>query len=228
MTEATAARPPSSANKKHQVYEVLKDRIVRNELRPGEYLNELAICRDLEVSKTPVREALQKLEHDRLVVIIPSKGSFVSSISVDRIRETFEIREILECAAARRAAALETRERFKTILENHESYDIGNPAEIRQRLLSGYQIHTLIIEAAQNSFLTDYYRTILSNIVQIRVFFLNRFGMKRLQETVQEHKRFLRAIVDGDPAGAEAAMREHLQRSHLNINELMLGSRVGT
>ena len=226
MAEGILTRVDSLANKKHQVYEILKDKIVRNELKPQAYLSEQAICKDMEVSKTPVREALQKLEHDRLVVIIPNKGCFVSSVSIDRIREVFEIREILECAAARLAASLAIRKQFTSILENHDSFKIGDEAEMRQHLLSGYQIHTHIVEAAGNSFLTEYYRTIQAHIVQIRVFFINRFEMGRLYETVDEHKKILRAIVDSDATGAEMAMREHLTRSLMNINKLMLGNRM--
>jgi len=212
-------------NKKNRVYEILRDRIVNNVLKPQEFLNEQALSEDLGVSKTPIREALQRLEHSRLVVIIPSKGCYVANISVDRIREIFEIRSILECAAARLAASLPNRERFLAFSESDDAADSNDGEELRRRLISGYQIHTNIIEAVGNSYLTDYYRTILDNIVQIRVYFLNRFGPKRLHETVEEHKRILQAIAAGDASGAESAMREHLNTALRNINQLMLGGR---
>jgi DNA-binding GntR family transcriptional regulator len=210
------------------VYEVLKDRIVHNELKPQEFLNEQAICKHLGVSKTPVREALQQLEHNRLVVIIPNKGCYVAHISIDRIREIFEIRTILECAAARLTASLPDRAQLLATLKNHDSFNIKDGEQLRHRLLSGYQIHTQIVEAVGNSYLTDYYRTILDNIVQIRVYFMSRFEVKRLHETVEEHKKILQAIADGDVDSAENAMREHLRRSLININQLMLGNRMET
>jgi GntR family transcriptional regulator, rspAB operon transcriptional repressor len=216
----------TESNKKRKVYEILRNKIVHNELKPQEYLNEQSICDELGVSKTPVREALQKLEHNRLVVIVPNKGCFVSNISIDRIREVFEIRAILECAAARLAATSEARNQFKSILENHESFKIHTGEEMRHYLLSGYQIHTHIVEAAGNSYLMDFYRTILDHIVQIRVYFLSRFKADRLQETVEEHKKILEAIVIGDADGAESAMREHLKRSLIHINQMMLGNRM--
>jgi DNA-binding GntR family transcriptional regulator len=212
------------ANKKHRVYELLKEKIVKNELKPQEYLNEQLIARDLGVSKTPVREAMQKLEHERLITTIPNKGSFVSNVGIDRIREVFQIREVMECAAARLAAALPAREQFASILENHPSFTIDDGAELRHQLLSGYQIHTHIVESVRNSYLTEYYKNILAHIVQVRVYFINRFGIKRLNETVEEHRRVLEAIVEGDAGKAETAMREHLQRSLMNINQLMLSS----
>ena len=113
---------------------------------------------------------------------------------------------------------------FPPFWESHESFTIKDGEELRRGLLSGYQIHTYIIEAVGNSYLTDYYRTILDNIVQIRVYFISRFGMKRLHETVEEHRKILQAIADGDADGAENAMRDHLKRSLVNINQLMLGS----
>lgn len=212
-------------NKKNRVYEILRDRIVDNVLKPQEFLNEQALSEDLEVSKTPIREALQQLEHSRLVVIIPNKGCYVANISIDRIREIFEIRTILECAAARLAASLPNRESFLAFSESNNSADSRDGEELRRRLISGYQIHTKIVEAVGNSYLTDYYRTILDNIVQIRVYFLSRFGPKRLHETIDEHKKILRAIAAGDANGAENAMREHLNAALKNINRLMLGSR---
>jgi DNA-binding GntR family transcriptional regulator len=213
------------ANKKNRVYEVLRDRIVNNVLKPQEFLNEQALSEDLGVSKTPIREALQQLEHNRLVVIIPNKGCYVANISIDRIREIFEIRSILECAAARLAAFLPNHESFLGFSENHDAIGSYDSDELRKRLLSGYQIHTSIVEAVGNSYLTDYYRTILDNIVQIRVYFLSRFGSKRLHETMEEHKHILKAISEGDADGAESAMRQHLNRSLMNINQLMLGAR---
>jgi DNA-binding GntR family transcriptional regulator len=168
---------------------------------------------------------LQQLEHNRLVVIIPNKGCYVANISIDRIREIFEIRTILECAAARLAASLSNRESFLAFSDGDDATDSRDGEELRRRLISGYQIHTKIIEAVGNSYLTDYYRTILDNIVQIRVYFLNRFGLKRLHETVEEHKKILQAIASGDANGAENAMREHLSTALKNINRLMLGNR---
>lgn len=213
-------------NKKQRVYEILKNKIINNELKPQEYLNEQSICLDLGVSKTPVREALQRLEHDRLVTIVPNKGCFVSNISIDRIREVFEIRMILECASARLAASSDTRSQFKSILENHESFKIHSGEETRHYLLSGYQIHTHIVEATGNSYLTDLYQTILNHIVQIRVHFLSRFKENRLHQTVEEHKKILQAIVDGDADEAENTMKDHLKMGLITINQLMLGQRV--
>jgi DNA-binding GntR family transcriptional regulator len=226
MEALNQAKSAAEPNKKRRVYEILKSRIVNNEYKPQEYLNEQSLCESLGVSKTPVREALQQLEHNKFVIIVPNKGCFVSGVTIDLIREVFEFREILECSAARIAATRSSRKSFTAILENHESFNPVSEDEIRTSLLSGYQIHSRIIEATENSILTDYYGTILDHILRIRVYFINRFEMKRLKETEEEHKDILRAIIRGDPASAETAMRKHLNNSLENIKQVILENRM--
>ncbi|MCX7787703.1 MAG: GntR family transcriptional regulator [Spirochaetes bacterium] len=208
-------------NKKLLAYEVLKDRIVRNELKPLEYLNEKTLCDELNISKTPIREALQHLERNRFVVIIPNKGCFVSNIGLDLIREVFELREIHECAAARIAATRPNREIFRELLQRHESFDPKNMENARENLLSGYQIHKRIVEFVGNSLLSDFYQVIQDHIVRIRIYFLNKFDNRRLQETSQEHKKILETILAGDPEAAEAAMREHLSNALSAVKQMI-------
>ncbi|TFG82060.1 MAG: GntR family transcriptional regulator [Spirochaetales bacterium] len=214
-------------SKKIQAYKILKERIIQNELKPQEYLNEQVLCKELNISKTPVREALQHLERDRLVVIVPNKGCFVSNIGIDYIREVFEIREMFECSAARMAAAMGSKAEFEKILANHKSFKVVDDQSVRQSLLSGYQIHEHIVNASGNSFLSEYYASILDHIVRIRMYFISRFDSKRLHETCEEHKRILRAIIDGDPDRAEREVREHLGRSLISIDQLMVNNRKG-
>jgi DNA-binding GntR family transcriptional regulator len=212
-------------SKKLHAYKIIKERIVQNELKPQEYLNEQRLSEELGISKTPVREAIQQLQRDRHVVVIPSKGCLVASISLDLIREVFQIREIFECAAARLAAGMPSRDQFKEILANHDSFKLRDEQGVRTLLLSGYQIHDEIVRAAGNSFLTEYYGSVLDHILRIRIFFLSRFDSSRLNETCEEHKAILRAIIDGNADEAEQAMRFHLNRSLISIDHVMLSNR---
>lgn len=213
------------ATKKIKIYEELKRRIIHNELTPGQYINERSFCSELGVSKTPIREALQRLEHEHFVQIIPNKGCFVSNISLELIREVFEIREIFECAAARKAASLRDRSKFNELLLHHPSFIVDNESDLRESLISGYQIHEVIVTSVGNDFLTSYYRAMLDHIVRIRVYFLSRFEVKRLHETIDEHKELLQAIAAGDPDRAETAMRQHLFRSLANIKDYIFNDK---
>ncbi len=93
-----------SKSKKLLVYDVLKERIITQVMKPGEPINEGVLSQELEISKTPIREAIQQLEKEGFIENIPGKGNFVSYISIQGLRELFEIREMLECEAIKRAA----------------------------------------------------------------------------------------------------------------------------
>ena len=94
-----------SKSKKTIVYENLKKRVINHSMKPGDALNESVLSKELKISKTPIREALQQLEKEGFIENIPGKGAFVSRISFQDIRELFEIREILECEVIKRVAS---------------------------------------------------------------------------------------------------------------------------
>ena len=90
------------------VFAALKRRILSFELQPGESLTELGIAEEMQVSRTPIREALRRLEHEQLVQIIPRKGAIVTGISAEDMREVYLIRQDLEGICTRRATEMIT------------------------------------------------------------------------------------------------------------------------
>jgi DNA-binding GntR family transcriptional regulator len=208
-------------NKKEFAYNTILKRIVNNELKPMSSLTEQSLCKEMGISKTPVREALKDLEKDGFVQIIPNRGCFVSTISLEYIREIFEIREILECAAARLAAIRADKTQFVDILNYHESFADADKDSMKDRLVSGYQIHMKIVESIENSRLTKQYVMLQNHIVRIRLFFIRQFDLVRLHETKEEHRNILEAIVSGNPVAAEATMKEHLRNSQDRIKSLI-------
>lgn len=200
-------------SKKNAVYETLKNRIVRNDLKPLSYLSETELSRELGTSKTPIREALQELGRNRFVIIIPNKGCFVSNISLEDIREIFELREIYECAAARMAAARPDKDKLTVRLNDYESIASQDSIPLRERLLAGYQIHSAIVESVGNSRLQEVYNNLQDHIVRIRIYFLNRYIAERVHASEEEHREIVQAILQGDPDQAELAMRRHIRNA---------------
>ena len=86
----------NSKNLKMKAYTILKQQILSNELKPGEYLEEKKLCEMLSISRTPIREAISKLEWENLVQIIPNKGIFVTTLSIRTAKEIFQVRHLLE------------------------------------------------------------------------------------------------------------------------------------
>lgn len=204
-----------SKSKKAIVYENLKRRIISHSLSPGEPLNGSVLTKELGISKTPIREALQQLEKEGFVENIPGKGSFVSRISIQDIREMFEIREILECEVIRRVASKGdlNKAEAEAIGKKFESSGADGGKTPRSYFKAGVQIHTFIFETFGNRRLLEYYRRLQDHIERMRLFFLNQVDQERAEQSFKEHLEILNSLIAQDPQRAEKAMRDHLQNS---------------
>src|SRR4030042_1824775 len=155
------------------VYEKLRKRIIDGELRPGLPINEAEFARELSVSKTPVREALRQLERDGFVENVPGRGSAVSHINPQDIREVLEIREILEVGAAKRAAwqhgsdeLRRKREESRKLLEEE-----GASQQSVHEWGSWEDVHLSIVKAVGNQSLVDMYLGLLDRINRIHRYY---------------------------------------------------------
>lgn len=200
-------------SKKTLVYERLKERIVNNSLKPGEPLNEGILSKELKISKTPIREALQQLEREGFVENIPSKGAFVSKISFQDIRELFEIREFLECEAIKRAITKVDATKIKLLREEFVSSEREDGKTIKGHFRSGDQIHTFIFEILGNSRLMEIYKRLQDHVVRNRIYFFDQSHPGRSEESFKEHLEILDAMEAQDPLRAEQAVRNHLRNS---------------
>jgi DNA-binding GntR family transcriptional regulator len=204
-----------NGNKKAMVYEKLRRSIIEGELRPGLPINEADFAREHSVSKTPIREALRQLERDGLVENVPGRGSTISHIRPQDIREVLELREIIETGAAKRAARL------------RENEELGRKREECRKLLQSEQargkyvhewgswedVHLCIVKALGNQMLVDLYSGLLDRIHRIRSHYGQRFTQRRLHEILTEHAAILDAIMEGDSDGAEQSVQKHLRNA---------------
>jgi DNA-binding GntR family transcriptional regulator len=213
--------PPTQRSKKTIAYEALKKRIINNSLKPGDPLNERVISEELRISKTPIREALQQLEQDGFVDSILHKGSFVSRISVQDIREIFEVREILECAAAKGSAFKGGHDKLEAMKRRLESIERVNGKTPLNLLKAGDQIHNYLFESFGNNRLTETYRRLQDHIDRLRMHFVTQFDRNRLEHSSKEHREILDALLARDPVAAEKAVKTHLRNAQDNIKRLI-------
>jgi len=208
-------------SKKLRVYETLKQRIINHDMKPGEPINEGVLAKELEISKTPIREAIQQLEKEGFTENIPGKGAFVSRISIQDVRETFEIREMLECEAIKRAALRRDPEKLEAVRKafesSQESSQDGSPPHFR----SGDQIHAFIFESIGNQRLIEIYRRLLDHIVRHRIHFFSDSHQGRSGQSCKEHLEILDALAAQDPARCEQAIREHLRNSLAYVKSII-------
>ena len=202
-----------SGNKKVMVYEKLRRRIIEGELRPGLPINEADFAREHSVSKTPIREALRQLERDGFVESVPGRGSTVSHIKPQDIREVFEIREIIETGAAKRAARLRDNEELGRKREESRRLLASESGEYVHEWGSWEDVHLCIVQALGNQTLVDMYSGLLDRIHRIRSHYGQRFTQRRLHEILTEHAAILDAIVEGDAEGVERRVQEHLRNA---------------
>lgn len=208
-------------SKKIIVYENLKKRIINHVLKPGDPLNEGILSKELKTSKTPIREALQQLEKEGLVENIPNKGSFVSKISFQDIREIFEIREFLECEAIKRAVTKLDTDKLNLLKEKFISSGSDNGGSGSSHFKSGDPIHTFIFETLGNRQLSEIYRRLQDHVVRNRIHFFGQSDSGRSEESFKEHLEILEAMEVQDPLRAEEAVRKHLRNSLEYLKKIM-------
>lgn len=211
-TPALVIHQPEAADARSladQAYYRIRELIVTLELPPGSLVSERELMGRLDLGRTPVREALRTLARERLVVVYPRRGMFVSPVDVGDLAGLSEVRVILEGRAARLAAERATdAERAATDallaeLDGVSAQDERSLIDLDQRL------HRHVYRCAHNPFLeatlNEYY------MLTLRIWFLVLDRLVRLEDAIQEHRELLEAIRDRDPAKAEDVMRRHVE-----------------
>ena len=206
--------PGSMASLPTTIFEDLRSAILGGHLRPGALLTESALAREYGVSKTPVRESLQRLVHIGLVDAIVGRGYSVHQPTVREVRELFAVREILEAESARLAALHVTADEVATMLHLAQvGYEKGNEASVLRFHDANLQLHLLIAKASGNAYLAGLIRQLLQSIQLIVIGEVN-FGDP--DQIVSEHVLTCEAIARGDAAEAERltriSVRNGLQR----------------
>jgi len=197
-------------NKKTAVYEKIKESIIDGALAPGLPIYENGFARDLNVSKTPLREALRQLEREGLVENVPGRGSAITHITFQDIRDIFEVREIIECGAAKRAALMRDEKEVRVKKKELDQYS-QKWSEIKELNWGPVEdIHLFVIGIIGNQKLVDTYLGLLDHIKRMRKHFGGRFTRQRFDKMVAEHLEILDAIIEGNGDRAELAVQNHL------------------
>ncbi len=191
-------------------YRAIQDRLIRLDIRPGAPINEEELCQRLGLSRTPVREAVKRLEHERLVVVHPRRGTFATEINVTDLTYILEIREVLEPAAAASAARHATaadRAAFRALAGElaAETALGGRPDEL---MTLDMRIHRAVYAATRNPYLEDTLIRYGNLATRIWCLFLDRLA--GMAAHVGEHGQLLAALDDGDADEAARIARRHV------------------
>jgi DNA-binding GntR family transcriptional regulator len=177
-------------------------------------LSELALAEEFGVSRTPVREALKQLETEGLVEIRPRVGTFVTTPSRREITELFEMKELLEGAAARLLAQRGPVPELDRLHENLQLADVAVADDDSVRYAEYVEeFHNLIVLGADNSKLQAHYRTLMNQLAYSRLVNTSLRQPGRALQSEREHRRVFELIAAKDGDTAERVMREHVRAS---------------
>ncbi len=200
------------------VFEALRELIINGQIKAGERLMEVQLAEEMGVSRTPVREAIRKLELEGLVVMIPRKGAYVSDLSTKDVADVFEIRAALEALAAGLACERITEEELeeleRLLLQVAKCVKAENLEELVE---ADTQFHDVVYRASRNKRLVQIISNLREKIQRFRAISMGTAG--RMRETLEEHRQMVAAITERNVELARRVAREHIENSENKVME---------
>lgn len=205
-----ALRAPRKASLADTAFEAIKEKILKLYFLPGQYLNEGALCALLNMGRTPVHQALQRLQHEGLVEVMPRKGVIVQPGSISEILKILDSRATVEAELARNAAARATpkdADELKALARIGASN--GKSSELDGFIEADRAFHRKFAELAENPVLSDFARTLHER--SIRYWYLHLWQTLDDKATIRQHTAIADAIGKRDADAAADAVRAHIE-----------------
>ena len=197
---------------REQIYEAIQKSIVNNIYKPGEELQIDRLAEEFGVSTTPIREALIRLESSGLVHLIPNKGARVTAFREGDIRDTWEVRKLLEPYAAGLTAELDVN---PEIQELNAAFDVleKGPQDGNLYIQSDIRLHELLYVHLSNELLKETLHNILQRSMRMRYFAedVSKMHDQVVREVISEHKQILQALTAKDRERTVEAVHRHIE-----------------
>lgn len=206
MPAKAATKKPKKGGEVDRVYRLLKGWILNCRFRPGDFLPEVEVAAQCKTSRTPIREACNRLAEEKWLSKIQNKGYIVSPISVQEIMEVYQYRKLLECFAAERTAQIITDRDIESLKEIIAVENKANP-DVGEIIEANFAVHTSIARLAQNQRVLDQLTLTLEYVHRLDV-----LSTQRNAEWVP-HGEILSMLEAHDAKGAYQAMADHIDDS---------------
>ena len=207
-----------------RAYDHIRSMILSGELQPGSQIGEEALAEFCGVSRTPVRDALRRLEAEMFIRRSESQRSFVADWSLDDLQEAFHLRAMLEAHAAKRAAPRVTWDQLAKLRTHNEQLKQAidqNIPDVPQFLDHNRQFHAIILEAAESQRLAGMLSQVTEQPVVLRT--ARQYDLENLRRSHHEHDELLIAFDNRDGEWAAAVMTAHIRRAFHAYAEAHLG-----
>ena len=193
------------------VYEELKREILVGEIAPGTRMMEIELADEMGVSRTPVREAIRKLEKEGLVTIEPRKGAYASDVSIKDMVDVLEVREDLEAMAAAMAAQKVNKDEKQALIGATMEYKEAVESERTEDIIRcDEKFHQLIVNYSGNKTLIQLFSQVQELALRFRYLYYDDFS--RYERMPMEHREIEEAILSGDYEKARVAAGEHVKK----------------
>jgi GntR family transcriptional regulator, rspAB operon transcriptional repressor len=203
MNQATFASTSKSV-----IYKKMRRSIIMGHRESAERLNIEAIAQEYNTSVTPVRDALQMLSHEGLVIIKPRSGYFVATITLKQLRDLLDVRRILELSGVERAALRITQEQIEELQTVHAGYTGDDDESYDRYTDENRKFHYLLAKASGNNELADLVAKLHDQLARFMV-------MRRAGKTMENtHKRIVDAVISHDAETARQALLDDIDRAH--------------
>ncbi len=198
------------------VFNTLREAILKGDLEPGERLMEIALANRLGVSRTPIREAIRKLELEGLVVMIPRKGAQVASITKKDLQDVLEVRSSLEVLATELACERIDENQLASLQDALKHFEevLGN-SDVSVIARADVAFHDVIFEATNNARLVQILNNLREQMYRYRLEYLKDFSSHG--RLLEEHKRLVEAIAGRDKQKAVDIIKAHIYNQEISV-----------
>ena len=211
-------RPPALLA--DRAYEELRDRLVTLQIKPGEPIDEDQLGRDLEMGRTPIREAIKRLALENLVTVFPRRGTFAAEINITDLAHITEVRQALEGQAAYRAAERLTDAQHAELTELLEELRASRGSDDMPALMAlDTRVHRFIYRLSGNPFLEDTLYRYFN--LSLRIWYLVIDRLPHMFQRVHEHEPLLQAIAARDPELARDIVAGHVATFESEIRSVL-------
>jgi DNA-binding GntR family transcriptional regulator len=202
-----------------RVHQHLREEILSDRLPAGTELSEVALARELGVSRGPIRESIVRLASEGLVLVRPRRGAVVRSLSRDEFVQAYQVREALEVMAVRLAVPRLTDADFAELQRiNDELERIAESGDVGGFFETNASFHAVFVAASGNDALGEIYRQLLGQMGRYRMQSLSLRG--NLERSIAEHRAIVQAAGERDAARAANLMAEHIQVPQMRVQSL--------
>ncbi|MFY9568790.1 MAG: GntR family transcriptional regulator [Acetivibrionales bacterium] len=198
------------------IFDTLREAIIVGELKPGQRLMEVQVAEKMGVSRTPVREAIRKLELEGLVEMLPRKGAHVAELSVKDIMDVLEVRATLDGLATSLSATRITddeKKELRHLLDQFINY--VEKENLQGSIKKDVEFHDVIYRSSRNDKLIQISNNLREQIQRFRIVYIKDYSSSR--ELIREHTEIYEAIIAGNPETAMEAARRHIKNQEETI-----------